>query len=111
MDINKMVEEFKELTYETKKEKVISMTKLLQDADDVFSNLYKMLILLENPNVDILEYIYEVIFNISNDIDLDVKEDSISKLNDIYDKMKIINKKELEEKAQEWNPDAMLNNI
>ncbi len=111
MDINKIVEEFKELSYETKKKKVISMIKLLKDSNEIFLNLYKALILLENPDIDILEYIYEIIFSISNDIEVDLKEDSISKLNDIYNKIKIINKSELEEKEQEWNPDDLLNNI
>ena len=91
MDISQQVEYFKNLSYETKKEKVLDMLKQLQWTHETFAMFYEKLSTLDKISDDILMYVYQSILEIANEIEGGRKneaQDKIKKMGEILMKIK-----------------------
>lgn len=111
MNVKKQLEYFGSLSYNEKKTKVLAMLNELKDTNSIFLNLYKTLNIIEKPNEFVINHIYEAIFGISNDIENFWKQEIYDKLNSAYKEIKLIHQKEIEDRANEWDPDNMIKNL
>jgi hypothetical protein len=74
MDIKKQVDSFKNLSYATKREKVIEMLKQLQWTHETFAMFYKTVSTLSKISESVLIYLYQSILEVATEIDAGNKD-------------------------------------
>lgn len=111
MDIQTQVDEFKALSYNVQKEKIVDMLKQLQWMHKTFAMLYTTIPASSTVSEDILIQLYQAILEIAQEIRSGKKEKTQDKINKMAQIIIDINKQEKMEKEREWNPDDMLKKI
>lgn len=111
MDIQKQVEYFKTLPYETKKGKVTEMLKQLQWTHETFAMFYKTITTLADVSETVLLYIYQGILEVAEEISAGNKDEAQDKIKKMGEVLMMIRKKEEMEREKEGNPEELLKNI
>lgn len=111
MDIQKQVEYFKGLPYQTKKEKVLDILNQLKNTHEMFAMFYTTISQNETTPEQILVYIYQGIFEVAAELKAGKKVQAEAKIKKMEKILMMIRKKEEMERISEWNPDDMLKNL
>jgi len=111
MDIQKQVEYFKSLPYETKREKVLEMLKQLEWTHETFAMFYKTVNTLPAISAAVLEYLYQSIMEIAQEISVGNNNEAQDKIKKMAEVLMMIRKQEEMEKEREGDPENLLKNI
>ena len=111
MDIQKQVEYFKALPYETKREKTLEMLKQLQWTHETFAMFYKTINILPDISDSVLEYLYQSIMEIAQEIAEGNKDEAQNKIKKMGEILMMIRKKEELEREHEGSPEELLKNM
>ena len=111
MDIKKQVEYFKELSYDTKREKVLDMLKQLQWTHETFAMFYKTLTTLTSVSESVLIYLYQGILEIAEEINAGNQNSAQEKIKKMAEVLMAIRKQEEMEREREGNPDELLKSM
>lgn len=111
MDIQKQVEYFKGLPYQTKKEKVLDMLNQLKNTHETFAMFYTTISQNETIPEQVLIYIYQGIFEVAAELEASDKVQAENKIKKMGEVLMMIRKKEEMERISEWSPDDMLKNL
>jgi len=99
MTLEKKVSEFKKLSFEDKKAKVLKMLEILKWSVSLFDDLYNIVNNLENVSEDLLVSIYSTIQSAIENIDNEKIKNYIDKMEKIKKHLQKI--KEMEEKEKD----------
>ncbi len=111
MDIQKQVEYFKALPYETKREKVLEMLKQLQGSHETFAMFYKTVSTLTTVSESVLEYLYQSIMEIAAEIAWGKTDEAQDKIKKMAEVLMNIRRQEEMERAREGNPENLLKDL
>lgn len=111
MDIQKQIEYFKTLPYETKRTKVIEMLKQLQWTHETFAMFYKTVTTLDTISESVLLYLYQSILEIAEEIEAGNKDEAQNKIKQMGEILMNIRKQEEAERVREGNPDELLKSM
>ena len=111
MDIQKQIELFKSLPYDTRRSKVIEMLRQLQSTHKTFAMFYNTINSLEKISDSSLAYIYQSILEIAQDIKVWNNTSAQNRIQKFSEILAEIQRQEELDKQHEWDPDDMLKNI
>ena len=111
MDIQSQVEYFKSLSYEIKREKVLEMLNQLQWTHETFAMFYTTVSTLPTISESILEYLYQSIMEIAEEIRSGKTNEAQNKIKKMAEVLMNIRREEEMERAREGNPENLLNNL
>lgn len=111
MDIQKQVEYFKGLSYETKRGKITEMLKILQWTHETFAMFYKTITTSNNISETILTYLYQSILEIAEEINAGRKEGAQDKIKKMAEVLMMIRQQEAMEREREGDPEELLKSI
>ena len=111
MDIQSQVEYFKSLSYEIKREKVLEMLNQLQWTHETFARFYTTVSTLPTISESILEYLYQSIMEIAEEIRSGKTNEAQNKIKKMAEVLMNIRREEEMERAREGNPENLLNNL
>lgn len=111
MDIQKQVDHFTSLPYETQKDKVLTMLKELKETSEIFANFYDTLSKLQTISVEVLTYMYTSILEIAEDIAQGKTSEANSAINKMQEAIMQIRAREALDMTKEGNPDSLLQQI
>ena len=108
MNLEKKVSEFKKLSFEDKKAKVLKMLGILKWSENLFDDLYNIVNNLENISEDLLISIYSTIQSAIENMDNEKIKNDIAKMEKIKKRLQKI--KEMEEKEKD-DPEKLLEQL
>lgn len=111
MEVQKQVEIFNSLPYDTRKSKVTEMLNQLQSTHKTFAMFYKTISSLEKVSDNSLVYIYQSILEIAQDIKAWNNTSAQNRIQKFWEILADIKRQEDLDKQHEWDPDDMLKNI
>ena len=111
MNLEKKVSEFKKLSFEDKKAKVLKMLEILKWSESLFDDLYDIITTIKNISEELLVSIYSSIQSaIEHIIDNDKLKDNINSMEKVRKRLQKI--KEMEEKEEKNNdPEKLLEQL
>ncbi len=111
MDVQKQVELFKSLPYDTRRSKVTQMLNQLQSTHKTFAMFYKTISSLEKVSDNSLVYMYQSILEIAQDIRAWNNASAQDRIQKFWEIIAEIQRQEDLDRQHEWNPEDMLKNI
>lgn len=111
MSLEKKVNEFKKLSFENKREKVLKILEILKWSESLFDDLYKIITNIKNISEELLISIYASIESTIENIDNDKLKNDIDSMGKVRKRLQKIKEMEEEEEEKNNNPEKLLEQL
>lgn len=104
----KLITNFKSLSYDAKLQKVKTMLDALQEVWGILAEFKKLIQINNRPENTIIEMIYVTIIQTADQIQQQIHD---SKMQEFVDIRQALDKIKVQEKADQWNTDDILDQL